>query len=49
MVLNGAQVHAVAAELLEELRPGATIVVTATITPNEMRAVLPMTASGRST
>ncbi|MDE0220943.1 MAG: NAD(P)-dependent oxidoreductase [Spirochaetaceae bacterium] len=44
MVLNGAQVQAVAAELLEELRPGATIIVTATITPDEMRAVLPMTA-----
>ena len=47
MVLNGQQVHAVVAELLAELRPGATIVVTATITPDEMRAVLPMTAERR--
>ena len=42
MVLSGAQVQAVVVELLEELPAGATIVVTATITPAEVRGLLPL-------
>ena len=42
MVLNGAQVYTVVTELVEELRAGATILVTATITPTEVRALLPL-------
>lgn len=42
MVLSGAQVQAVVVELLEELPAGATMVVTATITPAEVRGLLPL-------